>query len=102
MPDLGADWSPDAWNDGRDTAPLTSRATTDIVFRRPEGPVTCGRFLADVAALAARLPERSHVLNLCEDRYNALLGFAAALSRGQVMLLSSDRSAHRCAELAAE
>lgn len=102
MPDLGADWSPDAWNDGRDTAPLTSRATTDVVFRRPEGPVTCGRFLADVAALAARLPERSHVLNLCEDRYNALLGFAAALSRGQVMLLSSDRSAHRCVELAAE
>jgi acyl-coenzyme A synthetase/AMP-(fatty) acid ligase len=80
--------------------PLTARATGDILFRRDAEPVTCGRFLADVAALAARLPNRSHALNLCADRYLALVGFAAALSRGQVALLSSDRSPRRQRELA--
>jgi hypothetical protein len=42
--------------------------------------VTVGAFLVEVAALAARLPDRAHAVNLCTDRYRALLGFAAALS----------------------
>ncbi|MFC3126475.1 AMP-binding protein [Pseudoroseomonas globiformis] len=83
------------------TAPLTNRPADAVLFRRGAEAVTVGRFLADVAALAARLPERSHTLNLCGNRYNALLGFAAALSRGQVVLLSADRSARRQAEIAA-
>ncbi|HWL79460.1 MAG TPA: AMP-binding protein [Roseomonas sp.] len=83
------------------TAPLTARPPEAVLFRRGAEPVTCGRFLADVAALAARLPDRPYVLSLCADRYNALVGFAAAVSRGQVMLLSSDRSARRQREIAA-
>ncbi|HWX46599.1 MAG TPA: AMP-binding protein [Roseomonas sp.] len=87
--------------DALPTAPLIARPAEAVMFRRGAEPVTCGRFLADVAALAARLPDRPHVLSLCADRYHALVGFAAAVSRGQVMLLSSDRSARRQREIAA-
>jgi acyl-coenzyme A synthetase/AMP-(fatty) acid ligase len=83
------------------TAPLTDRAPGEVMFRRVSGPVTVGRFLADVAALAARLPDRPYALNLCADRYHALLGLAAALTRGQVMLLSADRTERRQHEIAA-
>jgi acyl-coenzyme A synthetase/AMP-(fatty) acid ligase len=76
------------------------RAPGDVLARRGAVPVTAGRYLADVAALAARLPETPCALNLCEDRYLALVGFGAALARGQVTLLSADRSPHRQRELA--
>jgi acyl-coenzyme A synthetase/AMP-(fatty) acid ligase len=77
------------------------RAPGDVLARRGAVPVTAGRFLADVAALAVRLPEGPYALNLCADRYLALVAFGAALARGQVTLLSADRSAHRQRELAA-
>jgi acyl-coenzyme A synthetase/AMP-(fatty) acid ligase len=80
--------------------PLTSRRAAEVVFHRGAEPVTAGRFLAEAAALAARLPPEGPVLNFCADRYLALLGFAAALSRGQVTLLSADRSAPRLADIA--
>jgi len=76
-------------------------APEDVLARRGGRAVTAGRFLADVAALAARLPERRYALNLCADRYLALVGFGAALARGQVTLLSADRSPHRQRALAA-
>src|ERR1700729_3612678 len=50
-------------------------------------PITVETFLKDVAALAAVLPERGHVVNLCRDRYRFAVGFAAALCRRQVTLL---------------
>ncbi len=80
--------------------PLTSRTASEVLFHREGGPVTTARFLAEVAALAARLPPEGPVLNFCADRYLALLSFAAALSRGQVTLLSADRSPGRLAEIA--
>lgn len=46
---------------------------------------------ADVAALAPRLPGHRYVINLCEDRYSFLVGFAAAAARGQVTLLPPNR-----------
>ncbi|WP_338665672.1 AMP-binding protein [Pararoseomonas sp. SCSIO 73927] len=81
--------------------PFLARAPGDLFALRGREPVTAGRYLADVAALAARLPEAPYVLNLCADRYLALVGFGAALARGQVTLLSADRSPHRQRELAA-
>ncbi|MBP0444790.1 acyl-CoA synthetase [Roseomonas sp. SSH11] len=81
--------------------PFLDRAPGDVLARLGAVPVTAGRFLADVAALAARLPDAPYALNLCADRYLALVGFGAALARGQVTLLSADRSAHRQRELAA-
>ena len=47
-----------------------------------------GEFLSDVLAVAERLPERPYVLALCDDRYNFLVSFGAALLRGQVSLFS--------------
>jgi acyl-coenzyme A synthetase/AMP-(fatty) acid ligase len=82
--------------------PLTSRAPGEVIFHRGRTPVTVACFLAEVAALAARLPPDGPVLNFCTDRYLALLGFAAALSRGQATLLSADRTPQRLAEIARE
>lgn len=54
--------------------------------------ITCGGFHADVAQLSERLPNRRYVLNLCEDRYHFLVGFAAALVRRQVSLFPPGRA----------
>lgn len=44
-------------------------------------------FLESARQLAARLPARRHVLNLCDDRYHFLLGWSAALLARQITLL---------------
>jgi acyl-coenzyme A synthetase/AMP-(fatty) acid ligase len=62
---------------------------------RPETPIGCrggaitttARFLHEVAALAAMLPECPYVANLCRDRIHFAVGLAAAMLRGQVTLL---------------
>jgi acyl-coenzyme A synthetase/AMP-(fatty) acid ligase len=59
-------------------------------------------FLRDVAALAERLPAYEHVINLCEDRYRFLVGFAAALVREQVTLLPASRAPGAIAAVAAD
>ncbi|HTO51069.1 MAG TPA: AMP-binding protein [Burkholderiales bacterium] len=59
-------------------------------------------FLADVAALAERLPGRAHVVNLCADRYRFAVAFAAALVRGQVSLLPPSRAPEFLLRLAAQ
>ena len=50
------------------------------------------QFLGDVAGLASRLPERPYVLNQCADRYHFLVGFAAAMVRGQISLFPSSNA----------
>ena len=45
------------------------------------------RFLSDASRLAAALPDRRYLLNLCADRYHFAVGFAAALLLRQVNLL---------------
>jgi acyl-coenzyme A synthetase/AMP-(fatty) acid ligase len=50
-------------------------------------PISVETFLSDVAALAELLPPHGHVVNLCADRYRFVVGFAAALCRGQPNLL---------------
>jgi acyl-coenzyme A synthetase/AMP-(fatty) acid ligase len=54
--------------------------------------VTAGEFLADVAGLAASLPERRYAINLCADRYRFVVGFAAALQRGQTTLMAPNQT----------
>lgn len=44
-------------------------------------------YLRDVREVAAELPDRGHVLNVCVDRYHFAVGFGAALLRQQVSLL---------------
>ncbi len=81
--------------------PLLAREPDDVLFRSASGDVTAGRFLADIRALAACLPNASQAVNLCEHRYWFTVAFAAALLRGQVSLLSGDRSTEWLTVLAA-
>ena len=67
---------------------------------RPEAPfawhrgalVSAGAFQAVARALAARLPQHPYVVNLCEDRYAFVVGFAAALLARQTTLLPPSRA----------
>ena len=53
-----------------------------------------------VARVAASLPERSHLLNLCADRYRFAVGFAAALVSRQVNLLPPNETPHMIERIA--
>ena len=55
-------------------------------------PISAARFCAAAIELAARLPRRRHAFNLCEDRLNFMLGFAAAVIARQVSLLPYSRA----------
>ncbi len=73
--------------------PLLERWCPDSVVAFHRGKrISAARFLGAAQALAVRLPHQRHVLNLCEDRYHFLLGFAAALQTGQVTLLPPNRA----------
>ncbi|MDE1906786.1 MAG: acyl-CoA synthetase [Rhodospirillales bacterium] len=65
---------------------LSHRSEEAVAFG-PEGAITAARFRRDVAALAAMLPEAGFLVNLCTNRYRFMVGFAAALLRGQVSLM---------------
>lgn len=82
--------------------PLTDRPARAVLFRTLERSVDAAGFLADVTRLARSLPERTHVINLCHDRYWFTVGLGAALLRGQLSLLSGDPSAGVLARLAQE
>jgi acyl-coenzyme A synthetase/AMP-(fatty) acid ligase len=58
-------------------------------------------FLADVARVAAALPDAQHILNACADRYHFTVGFAAALCRGKVSLLPSTQTPEMLRQLLA-
>ncbi len=65
---------------------LSCHQPDDLLAWREGEKITCARFLAEVAQLSERLPDRRYVLNLCQDRYHFLVGFAAALIRRQTSL----------------
>ena len=68
--------------------PLLKFHQPESVFAWQDGnSISAQRFLTDVISLAERLPARSFVLNLCADRYRFVVGFAAAMLRGQISLL---------------
>jgi acyl-coenzyme A synthetase/AMP-(fatty) acid ligase len=68
--------------------PLIDGFDPDGVFAyREDRPIRAGEFLGDVRRLADSLPDRRFVLNLCTDRYNFTVGFAAAILRCQANLL---------------
>ena len=68
--------------------PLLKFHQPESVFAWQGGKtISAQRFLTDVIALAERLPARSYVLNLCNDRYRFMVGFSAAMLRGQISLL---------------
>ena len=81
--------------------PLLGPYDDDDVLAWQEGrAVTCGQFLAQVEILSGLLPERPAVINLTENRYGFLAGFAAALIRGQTTLLPPGRSPQALSQIA--
>lgn len=75
------------------TAPLiaATRPST-VVAWRTQGPVVAATMLADIEALAARLPAQGPMLNLCGDRYHFAVAFCAAILRGQASLLPPNQT----------
>lgn len=70
------------------TWPLLAAADPDTPLAWRAGqPLSRRRYLADLAALAARLPARGPVLALSIDRYRFALALGAAVQRGQYSLL---------------
>lgn len=81
--------------------PLLSPADArrPVAWRR--GPVLLGQLRDAMSAIAARLPSGTAMVNLCEDRYNFIASYAAALSLGHVVLLPSSRAGQVIAEVQA-
>lgn len=83
------------------TAALVSCCHLDSALAWEDGhPITYRRFLSEVAALADQLPDKPTVINLVDDRYRFLVGFAAALIRGQTTLLPAGRAPQALAQVA--
>lgn len=62
------------------------------IGRRDRQTITWERLVSSASALAARLPSDGYCINLCEDRLNFLLGFAAALMARSTSLLPQSRA----------
>ena len=85
------------------TAALLGPYHPDRVLAWENGySITYGHFLSEVGALADLLPEKPTVINLADDRYRFLVGFAAALVRVQTTLLPPSRAPHALAQIARE
>lgn len=67
---------------------------------RNSNAVSAGQFVADAAALAARMPPSRYVVNICRDRYAFAVGFCAALIAGRTCLLPPARASEALAQLA--
>ncbi len=77
----------------RERLPLLADADFARAFAWLRGrEISAAEFLADVFALAERLPEAGYALNLCEQRYDFLVAFCAAIVVGQVNLLPASRA----------
>jgi acyl-coenzyme A synthetase/AMP-(fatty) acid ligase len=71
----------------------TLLAAPDRVYAWHEGrAIPAAEFLAHARALAARWPADVRVVNICEQRYHFLVGFAAALLRGGATVLPPSRA----------
>jgi acyl-coenzyme A synthetase/AMP-(fatty) acid ligase len=73
-----------------------------VVAWRTGGAVTRLQFLHDVLWVAKSLPDHANVINVCDDRYLFMVGFAAAILRGQVSLLPPSRVPGAVMAIAAE
>lgn len=83
------------------TQPLLDRALDDdIATTRSHSDSSDGhyqtisvrKFLRQVSALANSLPDGSHAINLCGNRYQFLVAFAAIIVRGQCNLLPANKN----------
>lgn len=81
--------------------PLVGHRDLDRAIAWRDGaPISTGRFVADAEALATALPPGAYLLNLCDDRYRFMVGFAAALIAGRTTLLPPNRTEQMLARMA--
>ncbi|WP_326542465.1 AMP-binding protein [Pseudorhodoferax sp.] len=81
-------------------APLIFGADLDApIAWRGGAPIARRRYLADVQALAARLPAEGAMLNLSGDRYRFAVGLGAAMLRGQPNLMPPNHQRDTVARL---
>ena len=77
---------------------VTGNAGRTFAWRHG-APVTLARFVAQVRAVAARLPPGACAVNLCDDRYNFLVAFCAVACAGQTNLLPPSRAPQAVADV---
>ncbi len=83
--------------------PLLAAADSDAPLAWYDGRlISRHEYLAQVAQVAARLPERGHAINLCTDRYRFMVAFGALLLRGQVNLLPPNHAPQVIDEIASD
>ena len=78
---------------------LTERDLERPFVTRANRSITVREFLADVNAVAAKLPSAGYAVNLCEDRYCFLVSFCAVVVTGQTNLLPSSRAPQAIADV---
>jgi len=79
---------------------LIASGDLDAAFANTGGPTRSRReYIADVVALAERLPSAGAMLNLSIDRYRFAVGLGAALLRGHTSLLPPNHVAETVARL---
>jgi acyl-coenzyme A synthetase/AMP-(fatty) acid ligase len=81
---------------------LQAHSPADTIAWHNGRAVSTAEFLRDVHAVAARLPLDQYAINLCEDRYWFLVGFAALLVNNQTSLLPPNRAGRVIDEIAAD
>jgi acyl-coenzyme A synthetase/AMP-(fatty) acid ligase len=80
---------------------VASDAPAAVLAYRNGRPIGRLQYVADVAALAARLPRTGTMLNLSIDRYRFAVGLGAALLREQTSLLPPNQALHTLERLRA-
>ena len=82
--------------------PLIAGADLDAPLAWRDGAaLSRRRYLAEVEALAARLPAQGAMLNLSADRFRFAVGLGAAMLRGQCNLMPSNHTPDTVARLRA-
>ena len=82
------------------TLPLIAGDALDATFAWRDGhAITRRQYLADVQALAARLPDGGTMLNVTADRYRFAVGLGAAMLRGQSNLMPPNHTPDTVARL---
>jgi acyl-coenzyme A synthetase/AMP-(fatty) acid ligase len=85
------------------SAPLVRGFGAGAAFAYRSGRrLSVEQFLWDVSRLAASLPDRQYLLNLCADRYHFSVGLAAALVRRQINLLPPNETPDLIERLASQ
>ncbi len=92
----------DSSGPGAATVAFLDDTAEQVAFALERGrAIPHAEFRDDISALAAALPAQGAMVNLCEDRYQFLVAFAAALARGHAVLLPGSRAPEQVAEVAA-